>query len=384
MVVERDGAGVTILGTASQAHPVRIAVDGIHGDVEALMAACDNALTRAEDATEAVAGRKVVPDSVLMAVPTGSLRGAVGTGSVQRPHLEQGIVEAECFEPALRAGRHAMRLLGKETDNGAWELLDASVVSFAIDGHRVTDPIGFRGHKFESATFVTAARRRTIALLRDVADHLQLNPPWLIAEPMALAAAVPHDGLIIQAGARTTGLILVRHSAPALLAGLDVGGEVFTRALMDVFDLTPYRADRVLRAYAERRLDEKARLAVRQALTAPLEEWSRAVVERLYAWRGRDVEWSPQVLLCGGLAYLDDLQQAVAGMRWVEMLPFPRTPRVRTWGGANLSLVDDRTGSPWRLTHVTALCTAVWGGRDRSSDSLEGRLGTALGARSPP
>jgi cell division ATPase FtsA len=284
LVVQRVGNQVTILGRGrAPAQGVGPGPDGAIADMDALASICERALCEAEDMTVETCGHKVVPDEALLVVPASSSRGALGQGRARRVAVETGIGAEEWVTAVAQAGRRALRELGRLTGDGKWEVFDGAVVAFTVDGHRVTDPVGFRGHLLEATVFAAAAPQGLATSLRQLADRLQLDPPGLVAEPVSLAAACPDDGLIIEVGARTTGLCLARYGAPLASGSVSWGGDSLTQALADTFQLFPSRAEALKRAYGAGQLSPEGTSAVQKALAVPIQGWVSAVLEQ--AWR---------------------------------------------------------------------------------------------------
>ncbi len=378
LVVERAGDKATILGRGRVEHSNGIAIDGTIGDLGALQHACERALVVAEDATAEATRRKVVPDTVLIVVPTAWLAGAVGVGRYVRPNLEQTITSDERREPIERAGRIAADLLTGKRGAGDWRLLDATVLELTVDGRRVTGFGGFRGHTLEASVQAVAAPDRMLVLLAQLADALKLDPPHLVAEPLAIAAAVGGDGLVIQVGARTTSLVLSRRGVPVAFGAVPAGGGALVDALADAFRLSPSRGGALLRAYSEGRLRSSDRKAVQNVLAAPLASWLSLVVRELRSWDVDQEDWAPEVHLCGGLGALGDLQHLVASSPWLDTLPLSRLPSVRPWDGSNLSGVADRTMPRWQLDGVTSLAVAAWPLCNRGPGTADGVLRSSL------
>jgi hypothetical protein len=378
LVVARAGNKATILGRGRAEHSNGIAIDGTIGDLGALQDACERALVMAEDATAETTWRKVVPDTVLIVVPTAWLARAVGIGRYVRPNLEQTITADERREPVERAGRIAADLLTGKSGPGDWRLLDATVLELTIDGRRVTGFGGFRGHTLEGVVQAVAAPDRMLVLLAQLADALKLDPPHLVAEPLAIAAAVGEDGLVIQVGARTTSLVLVRHGVPVAFGAVPAAGGALVDALADAFRLSPSRGGALLRAYSGGRLQGSDRKAVRNVLAAPLASWLSLVVRELRSWDVQQADWSPEVHLCGGLSALGDLQHLVVSSPWLDTLPLSRVPSVHSWDGSSLSHVADRTMPRWQLDGVTSLAVAAWPLRDRGPETADGILRSSL------
>lgn len=377
LVIELRGASASILGRGWARHGNGVQGHHLDVDLDALKAACEGALRSAEDATEKVKGRKVVPDAAFMAVPSRWLCGALGSGGVKRLALERPISQDEYPAPLAHAGRRALRNLGRATDLGAWDLLDATLVTFSVNGNPVTDPVGFRGHSFAAMVFVSAARREALLALCKIADALELDPPQLVAEPLAWAAALSGDGLIIQVGANTTTLVLARAGVPLAFGSVALGGSAWTQALADAFHLSPARAEAVKQAYSAKQLSAKAESAVQRILAACLDEWLAAIFSELQSWDS-SLALPSTIYLCGGASTLPDARDWVAKARWLDVLPFPHVPEVQLWDGSTASQVTDLAESRWQLDQVTSLALAAWAVRDRASQMPDGILRTWL------
>lgn len=378
LVVELGDRSATILGRGQARHAGGIAADGSIGDLDVLKTACESALREAEDATEQTRGHKIVPDVAMFSVPTAWLCGAIGRGSVERPALETPIEASEYAVPLARAGRQALRHLGNVTGPGDWELLDATLISFSINGNPVTDPTGFRGHSLAATVFVVAAPRHSLACLRQIADKLQLEPPRLVAEPLALAAIAPKDGLIVQVGAATTGLILTRSHAPIAFASVLQGGTTWARSCADRFGISLARAEAALCAFAGNELDAQSQQVLQSALQPALNGWLPELVATLQDWRKSRLTWSPSIQLCGGASAIPGVHETITRARWVDMVPFSRTPDTQIWDGSNVSQVTDLTPSRWQLGGLTTLSLAAWATRDQSKQGPDGLLRASL------
>ncbi len=381
LVVRRTEDKVHILGRGRAQHQGGIASDGTIGHLGTLQEACEQALVQAEDATEAITGHKIVPDTAMVAVPTCWLRSALGWGRVLRPHLEESIAAKECEEPIVQAGQQALQRLEGETGNGTWVLLDATVASLSIDGHRVTDPVGFRGHSLEALGLVVAVPQSMLDGLRQITDALGLDPPHAVAEPLALASTAPGDGLIVQVGARTTNLVLARYGAALAFDGIGQGGASLVEALSDACGLSRERADALLQACADGLSSEADRQRVEVALSESVTGWLSLLVERLRSWQRPVQGWPADIYVCGGGSAWIDLTRLIGSVRWPEVLPFPHMPRARLWDGSNVGQVVDHTDRKWELSELTTLSLAAWTVRDRGPSSADGVLRASLGMR---
>lgn len=378
LVVEVQQNRATVLGRGQVKHCNGLDEHGYVGDLEALIHACEEALRDAEDATERVHEGKVVPDEALFAVPAAWTCGAMGVGGVERVTLEAPISLDECAEPLARAGRRALRNLGRLTVGGKWQLVDATLITFSVNGNPVTEPVGFRGRGLQAAVFVSAARSDQVAALPKIADALQLEPPQLVVEPLALAATLPGSGLLVQIGAGITQVILARKGAPLATGHIAQGSLSWTRALIDAFRLSPERADALLRAYGDNKLTPRVRDSAGQVLHGLWDRWFEALVAEMRRWDVERLEWPPVIYLCGGASVVSELRERISKAPWLDLLPLSRTPEVRPWDGANLDLLADLAEPRWPVDGVTALSVAAWGARNRNVDTPDGMLRKAL------
>lgn len=388
LVVQVSDDQVSILGRGMAPREAATEIIPSAGNWGDLGQACEQALRSAEDATARL-GAKIIPDAAVMSVPACYVRGAAGVGQVKRVAFETPIMLAECAEPLALAGRRALRHVGRLTDPDEWVVLDATVATWYLSGHSLTDPVGFRGRDLAAMAFVAVAPRAVVQSLVSIADTLQLDPSMLVAAPLALAAVSPSDGLIVQVQAAATDLILVHRGVPLVCDSIEQGGAAWAQALQSAFHLSPTQSEAVLRAYRAGRLDAAHQKAVQDALQSPLDAWAAVVVERLQSWtRDHLVDrrvltldppfWSPDIYVCGRADLLPWAQRSLAGVRWLSLLPFPRAPQVRPWDSVSPPGVQDLTEQRGRLGGLTAWACAAWARRGRGNPAWEGMLKASL------
>jgi hypothetical protein len=110
-----------------------------------------------------------------------------------------------------------------------------------------------------------------------------------------------------------------------------------------------------------------------------MQGWVSAVLEQFKLWRDRIRVWPPEIYLCGGTSALPGLQESVSAVRWLDLLPFPRTPNVSIWDGSPLAQVVDRTEPRWLVGDVVALSMAALAARDLDASTPNRVLRTVLG-----
>ena len=179
LVVEVEENRAVIIGQCIARHKGSYASDGAIGDLGTVAANCDQALRQAEDMTEEVYGRKVVPDQAVIGVPSPLVRGAAYTVKQKRSSPRRAVSQRELTQLLQRVQRLALQQLSQEFVSQELALVDSSIAEIAIDGHGVTDPVGFRGENLAVTVFNAIALREGLDGLRGIAEGLELEPPHI-------------------------------------------------------------------------------------------------------------------------------------------------------------------------------------------------------------
>ncbi len=346
---------------------------------KAVAAICDRALRAAEDMTEEVYGRKIVPDRVVMGVSASVVHSAAYTFRRQR-HAPQRRIEPQELEGALdQAQRLALLRLQRESglDEGELSLVSTSIVEINVDGHRVTDPIGFRGQVLTITIFNALAEARELATLKAIADELELAPALLALEGQALACSlVPKkEALVFDIGGRATTVCLIRNGALVALRVLPCGGYALTEHLARAFGLTSQRAEALKIAYNRGKLQEKVARSTQKTLAPVIEAWLLEAEKALEELALQNAETLPHRLyLCGGGSELTDIIDRMRAFAWMRALPFDRHPEVQFLSPSAVPHVPNRTGLPLGREGTTVVSLARWASTLRAETSLSTRL----------
>jgi cell division ATPase FtsA len=326
---------------------------------EQLADACEELLARAETSARERSGRWVLADQMLVGLPSSHLRGRAWTIIQRRPRPERAIDESELTALLARALRLAVnRLVGDEGPN--WLLVDAAPVSLTVDGRRVTDPVGFRAQEVGATAFAALVQMDTVVAWQVVAETLEFSTLTLTPAPLALAASMKgSQGVLVDVGGSTTDLTWWRAGRPLALDSLPLGGTLMTRALTSAWNLSADRAKRLMKAYAEDRLDEEARFRVSEVLSPALETWKAGTVDAL-SRLNQEEPLPERFFLLGGGAALPDVVEAVRSLAWCERLQFDRYPQVDRLRPTDVPGVVNRTDMGKTLGDVSALALAAW------------------------
>ncbi len=380
LVVKIEGERATIIGQGQ----ARSGSNRLGS--RAVAAICDRALRTAEDMTEEVYGRKIVPDRVVMGVAASLVHGAAYTFR-QRRHAPQRRIEPQELEGVLhRAQRLALQRLQRESglDEPELSLVNTSMVEINVDGHRVTDPIGFRGQFLTLTIFNALAHSRELATLKGIAGELELAPVLLALEGQALACSLTaREALVLDIGGRVTTVCLIRNGALVALKVLSCGGYALTEHLARAFGLSSQRAEALKIAYNQGKLQEKVAHSTQKTLAPLVEAWLAQVEKTLKELAVQNAEPLPhQLYLCGGGSELTDLVERTRAFAWMSALPFDRYPEVQCLNPSAIPHVPNRTGLPLGREHTTVTSLARWAATARAETSLPTHLLNKITTRS--
>lgn len=372
LVVKIEGERATVIGQGRAGH------GSSRLGSKAVAAICDRALRTAEDMTEGVYGRKIVPDRVVMGVSASLVHSAAYT-SRQRRHASQRRIEPQELEGVLhRAQRLALQRLQRESglDEGELSLVNTSIVEINVDGHRVTDPIGFRGQFVTITIFNALAHSRDLATLKAITGELELAPALLILEGQALARSLmSREAIVLDIGGRVTTVCLIRNGALVALKVLPSGGYALTEHLARAFGLSSQRAEALKIAYNQGKLQEKVAHSTQKTLAPLVEAWLSQAEKALKELAVQNTDTLPHHLyLCGGGSELADIIEGMRAFAWMRALPFDRYPEVQCLNPSAIPHVLNRTGLSLGRENTTVMGLARWASTLRAETSFPTRL----------
>ncbi|MGD8793193.1 MAG: hypothetical protein PVF47_11635 [Anaerolineae bacterium] len=389
LVVEVSEGGATVWGWSEQPGPGR---DGI--EPAWLSTACDRAQRRAEEMAQDLAGRWILPDRMLVGLPSSQIVGRAWAVAQKRARPRRPVEERELEALLSRALRLAVnRLLSTAPGDGEWLLLDATPLVLTIDGRGVTDPVGFRAREMGAAVFAALAPAEMLAAWRAAAEMLEFVELTLVAEPRALAAGLNDpQAMLVDVGDATTNLIWCQTGRPGALDWLPSGSSALTRSLVRKWNLAPDRAERLKKAYCTGRLDPEAQGQVQDVILPPVQAWLAQVESALARMMAdglmsgglvagetlADEALPAQLYLLGGGSAVPEVGESLQALAWSEKLRFSRYPQVRLLRPTDVPGVVNRTEAGREPGDVAALALAAWAARQQAPPGRPERLLTAL------
>jgi len=340
---------------------------------------CDEALVQAERMAQSSGSRWLLPDQLLVGLPASHLRGRSWAVVQQRAQPGRAIDARELEALLERTLRLAVnRLLSDEPGGGEWLLVDAIPVALTVDGHGVTDPIGFRGEEIGAVIFAAMTRAEIVQTWGAVAEALEFSSLTLTATPVALAASLPvGNGVLIDVGGATTELVWCSGGRPVVMETLAIGGDALSGSLARMWGLTASGADRLKRAYSSRELTADAEAQVQSVLWPTLLAWledAEAALARL----SHDEPLPQRLFLLGGGSALPEMVDAVRSLAWSHALRFSRYPEVSCLRPTDVPGVLNRSSKGRELGDVAALALASWVAQQQHAADRPARILTEL------
>ncbi|GLV57676.1 cell division protein FtsA [Dictyobacter sp. S3.2.2.5] len=335
MIVEVRGDHAEVLGVGRHPQSYAHMSDGIVTDIPGVIANCNEALLKAEQA----AGGVIAPSAVI-GIAGELVKGSSTTVSKQRAQPTKQIT-AEELESLITAAQERLLKMAKERiaaetgyGNIDVRLTNAAVISVRIDGQLVTNPIGFRGRHFALTLFSAFAPLTQLGAIETVAQGLDLTLVTIVAEPYALArclssnASADSGAIFIDVGGGTTDIALVRQGGIEETRVFALGGRAFTRRIATSKGIPIKEAERLKISYSNGELQGSSHDEIQAILAPECQTWMDSV-ELLIEELSKGELLPPAIYIVGGGSALVDLYQRLEAFPWTERLPFSRQPIIR-------------------------------------------------------
>jgi len=344
-----DGGRCEILGVGKQRQGRLDMQDGLVTDIEAVVENCHYALQQAEDMA-GVGGRDTI---VGMA---GELtKGVATTTTIKRAKPDERLSLAEIRMALEQAQRQAMSEVSAQIalETGIQDievrLVNSAVVSVRIDGHNVSNPLGFQGSMLTVTVFNAFAPLVHVGAMRTIVESLSLDLLAIVAEPYAVASAITnrpaldYGGVVIDVGGGTTDVALLRDGGIEGSSAFTLGGRAFTKRLAARRSISFDAAEDLKLRYAHDEVSPQEQQSVSAALSHDVQTWIDGVHLVLEEMVG-DHQLPPYVYLCGGSSALPDLHEALRTFDWVRLLPMSRPAEITVLTPRDIDSIVDMTG----------------------------------------
>ncbi len=353
--------GVGVVRGFGRHRQTRTAMEnGLITDIEAVVENCHAALS----AAERMAGR--VSKRAIVGLAGELVKGMATAVTIERDRPADPLGMEEIEDVMERVQRLALR---RVTDRLSTEmgqpivdvrLVNSSIVSIKMDGHLVSNPLGFQGRYLQVTVFNAFAPLVHVGASESIARHLSLELLSVVAEPFAvascLAPAIASDagGIFVDIGGGTTDVALVRNGGIEATQSFALAGRAFTRriSIERGVDLDTAEALKLQYAHGELRVGDMR--DVKQVLDRDVSTWMDGVQLILEELSGEG-RLPPHIYLCGGASGLPDIVERLESFPWTEQLPCARPPKVTVIEPGDVGSMRDETGGLTTRQDITAL-----------------------------
>ncbi|MBQ6313302.1 pilus assembly protein PilM [Candidatus Saccharibacteria bacterium] len=329
---KKGGLEILGVGKAKQADGNMIA--GAVADIPAVVGVCEEALVEVEDQAGERANLAVV------GIAGELIKGNTTTANYTRKNPNKPISESEMNDIIKKiqqkSGEVAKKTVALETgnDNVEVRLINSAIVSLAIDGYKVSNPIGFKGSELSILVYTAFAPLIHVAAIEKVCAELNLDLLTVAVEPFAVCRACLGDnpesnfsGVMMDIGGGTTDIAVVEDGGVEGTKMFSIGGKSFTRQIAESLGVDFETAEEYKLSYDSGELDDHIKAKVETAISRNLSVWLTGVEVALEEFN--NVGSLPRdIMLCGGGASLSALQETLALSDWYESLPFARRPLI--------------------------------------------------------
>jgi cell division protein FtsA len=361
LVARVHGDHLTVIGTGRVRQHLADMQAGAIADIAAVVANCEQALTQAETAAGVSARSAVIGiagELVQGITTTVKVNRKDSSKQLELPEIDRviGLIQSKASE---RAQAKLARETGGKTPD--LKLVNSALVSIDIDGYKVTNPIGFQGKEITVQLYTAFAPQIHIGALEKTAAELDIDLVAVAAEPFGVARSVigndPNtsmSAILIDVGGGTTDIAVVNEGGVEGTKMFGIGGRVFTKSVERDLGVDYVQAEALKLGLVDGRTPTAKREAVEAALRKTLKIWVSGVALALGEFKKLD-QLPNRILLCGGGASLQMLQDVLANTNWHEGLPFTKKPIVTLIDPKDVVSIVDTTGDIDDHTYITAM-----------------------------
>ena len=381
-----DGKGV-VVGTGRQRQRLSDMQGGAVTDIHGVVQNCQKSLERA--ATQA----GLMPTQVIMGIAGELVKGSTTTIKYTRPNPKANITLEELKDIITKVQRRALdrarQILSWETGHAEIDvkLVNAAVVEVKIDGHKVTNPLGFQGREVQVGVFNAFAPIVHLGAMQTIADELGLDLLSIVADPYALAKSVgpkessEFSAIFVDIGGGTTDIAVVSQGGVEGTKMFALGGRSFTKRIATIMGSSFEEAEDTKIKYSAKVLPDEDMALIRHGLETDCQVWLSGVELTLEEFS--NIELLPsRILMCGGGSNLPDLAATLEKAEWSKNLPFARKPTVHFIKPTDVENIADSTGDLSHLWDITPMSLANMAidlvGTENPVDSVLNRIVSSL------
>jgi cell division protein FtsA len=334
---------------------------GAVADIPAVVSVCEDALVQVEEQAGERANLTVV------GIAGELIKGNTTTVNYSRKNPNKPITDAEMEQiikkVQQKSGEVAKKTVALETGNENVEvrLINSAIVSLAIDGYKISNPVGFKGSDVVIQFYTAFAPLIHVAAIEKVCAELNLDLLTVAVEPFAVCRACLGDdlessfsGIVMDIGGGTTDVAVVEDGGVEGTKMFGIGGRSFTHQIAESLGVDFETAENYKLDFDSGELDDRVKAKVETALSRNISVWLTGVEVALEEFES--IGSLPRnIMLCGGGAGLSLLQETLATSNWYEGLPFSRRPLIHLIEVEDLPNLTIKDGFNLDYSYATAL-----------------------------
>lgn len=359
---QNKAGGLDIIGVGRARQGASNMYAGAIADIPAVVGVCERALSQAERMSGTTSKLTVVGIAgELIKGNTSTVRYRRKNGNKPLSEQEMALIIKRVQD---RAGEQARKEIADETNNPNVEvrLINSAIVSIAIDGYKISNPIGFKGTDIVIQFYTAFAPLVHISAIEKVCAELSLDLLAVAVEPFAVCRACLGDdldsgfsGIVMDIGGGTTDIAVVDDGGVEGTKMFGIGGRSFTHQISEALGVDFETAEKYKLAIRNpNKVPADMRDIMLNAVRRNLAVWLSGVEITLEEFDLSDMLPS-RILLCGGGAGLMELQEVLATTDWFKTLPFSRRPVVHLVEISDIPGIKNTTATTLDHSYVTAL-----------------------------
>ncbi|MCA9348818.1 pilus assembly protein PilM [Candidatus Saccharibacteria bacterium] len=373
VIVKQVDSTLEVVGAGRAHQGLQDMQAGAISDIQAVVANCDEAL----DIAEKSAG--VTAKQVVVGIAGELIKGITNSVKVSRENPEKELDVKEVDELARRVQSEAYRQAKEElsielsTSDIELKLINSAVVEINIDGHKVTNPLGFQGKIIELQMYTAYAPLVHIGAIERTAAQLDLELLAVAAEPFAVARSVIGNNpdasdnvILIDVGGGTTDIAVLRDGGLEGTRMFGIGGRVFTKSIARDLGVDFIEAEKLKIGLSTGEVHQAQKQKVEAAIEKTANIWIQGVSLALaeFDW----LDYLPHtILLCGGGSSLAVLRTKLTDKEWQKDLPFSKIVEPKFIQPEDIKDMRDKTGEIKDHTMITVMGLARVGADTRAS-----------------
>jgi len=295
----------------------------------------------------------LAPTKMIMAIAGESVKGATSVIKHKREDADSKISLTELRNIVHKLQWKAFAEVRKEISRETGypeidvKLVSTSIIDLRIDGYKVVNPLGFQGREVEMSIYNCFSPLDRYSGLENIADEIGVESIGIVSEAYALGRALSREdetasAILIDVGGTTTQIAVIQNGAIAGTRMFALGGRTFTKRLAVELNISHQEAEKLKRAYAEDRLEQKSRKIIADIIEGDAEVWLEGVTLTLSEFKNLDVLPS-RLLLSGGGTHLTEIKDALNDAKWHKKLHFGRAPQASYLKPSDISQVIDES-----------------------------------------